>query len=51
MVDLGMYELKYLNIKEIIPEEYFINDYSEKIYESEQVRNYTKQLRTILDAK
>ena len=28
-----------------------MNDYVEEVFESEQIRTYTKQLRTILDTK
>ena len=51
MVDLGTYEFQYLNTGNIMPEQVFTNNYAEKIYESEQVRTSTKQLRVILDAK
>ena len=50
-VDLGTYEFKDLNRGKITPEESFINSYIEYIYELEQVRTTTKQLRVILDAK
>ena len=51
MVDVGIYEFKDLNTGEITPEESFINDYAEKINESEQVCTSTKRLCVILDTK
>ena len=51
MFDLGTYELKYLNGGKVTPEESFMNVYVEEKFESEQVRTYTKLLRTILDTK
>ena len=51
MVDLGTYEVKYLNTGKITPEESFTNDYSEEIHESEKVRTSTKLLHVILYAQ
>ena len=51
MVDLGMYECKYLNIGKITPDESFKNYYLEEIHRLEQVRTYTKWLRVIFDAE
>ena len=51
MVDTDTYEFKDKNTGKITPEAPFTNSYSEEIYESEHVRNSTKQLRVILDAK
>ena len=51
MVDLGTYEFKYLKSGKITPEESFMNDYTEEIYESEKLQTVTKGLCVILDAK
>ena len=51
MVGLGTYIFKDLNTGKIKPEESFTNDYVEEVYASEHVRNVTKQLHIILDAK
>ena len=51
IVYLGMHEFKYLNTGKIIPEESFMNAYTEEIYESEHVCTATKLLCIILDAK
>ena len=51
MVDLGMYEFTDLETGKTKPEESFMNDYTEELYESEHVRNSTKRLSLILDAK
>ena len=51
MIDLGTYELKYLNTVKIISEESFTNAYIEEIYEWEQLLTYTKLLHTILGTK
>ena len=42
MIDLGQYEFKDLNTGKIVWEEYFMNAYVDKVYESVQVRIYTK---------
>ena len=51
MVDLNMYQVKYLNTGKITPDEYFMNTYLEEVFESQHVRTSTKKLCTILDAK
>ena len=51
MVDLGTYEFIDLNTGEIIPEEFFMNDLVEEVYESEHVCASNKRLPAILDAK
>ena len=51
MVDLGAHEFKDLNKGGITPNESFLDDSMEEIYESEQDLTYTKRLCTILDAK
>ena len=51
MIALVMYEFKYLNTGEIIPEKYFMNSYIDKVYESEQAYTSAKRLRKILNFK
>ena len=51
MVDLGMYEFKYLNTGKLTPEESINNAYVYEVYESEHVRSTTKRLRVTLDSK
>ena len=51
MVDLGMYEFKYLFKGKNTPKEYLINEYVEEVLESEYVRTSPDQLHTFLDAK
>ena len=51
MVDLGAYIFKDLNIREIKPEESFIDTFVEEVYEPEHVHNTKKLLLVILDAK
>ena len=51
MIDLGTYEIKYLNTGKMTPEKSFTNAYIDEIYELEQVRTSTKQLHTNLYAK
>ena len=51
MVDLGTYEIKYLNTVKITLEEAYTNDYAEEIHELEHFCTDTKQLRVILDTK
>ena len=51
IVDMGMYEFKYLNTGNITPEEYFMNVYSEEVHKSEQFLTSAKQLRVILYSK
>ena len=51
MVDMSMYEFKYLNTGKITPEESSMNAYTEEVYESEQVHTSIKKLRVILYEK
>ena len=51
MVDLGTYIFKYLNTRKITPEYFFTNAYFKEVYESQHVRNTTKLLCVILNAK
>ena len=51
MVDLGANIFKYLNVGKIKPEKMFTDAYVKEVYESENIRTATKQLRVILDAK
>ena len=51
MIDLGTYDIKYLNTGKITPEKSFTNVYIDEVYELEQVRTSAKQLHTILYAK
>ena len=51
MVDMGRYEFKYFKRGNITPEESFMNNYAQKLYELENVYTSNKLLRVILDAK
>ena len=51
IIDLGTYDIKYLNTGKITPEKSFTNVYIDEVYELEQVRTSAKQLHTILYAK
>ena len=51
IVDLGTYEFKEVEMGDITPKELFMNAYTEKVHESEQVHTSTKQLLVILDDK
>ena len=51
MLNLGTYGFKYLETGKITPKELFMNAFAGEVYESEDIRTSTKQLRVILDAK
>ena len=51
MVDLGTYEFKYLNTREITPEYSFANDFFEEVSGSEHFRTATKRFHVIVDNK
>ena len=47
MVDLDMYDFKYLSTGNITPEESFTNTYTEEMHRLEQVCSYTRRLLVI----
>ena len=51
MVDMGMYDFKYLNTRNITTGEFATNYSAEEIHESEQVHTSTKLVHLLLGAK